>query len=59
MKDILNYLIICALAATGANAAAIAERNPPGPGSGVQVDLGYSVYVGQHNSTTNINTFLG
>ncbi|KAK4936676.1 hypothetical protein LTR66_015304, partial [Elasticomyces elasticus] len=34
-------------------------RQAPTNGSGLEVDLGYAIYQGTANSTTNINTFLG
>jgi hypothetical protein len=68
MKHLLKVMSICALAATGVNSAAVLQSNPfentlrkrqSGGQNSLQVDLGYSVYVGVQNSTIGINTFKG
>lgn len=68
MKHLLKFISICALVATGVNSVTVLQSNPfenalgkrqSGGQNSLEVDLGYSVYVGVQNSTTGINTFKG
>ena len=40
-------------------AKALKARQAPTNTSGLEVDLGYSIYQGRFNATTNLNVFTG
>lgn len=66
LTSILNLIIFAAAAAAGPQrydaqpfAKALRARQAPTNATGLEVDLGYAVYRGTANASTNLNVFQG